>query len=932
MKRKKAPAAAKAMLAAAVLSTTIIPSALAVETSTSGSSTTTSGSTTTSTSTSSVNGALQLTRFTDVDATHWAYRHVAKLNLLNIVKGVSADRFQPDTNVTQQDAVIIAIRMMGLEDDAEKYIDSNYVTGLDVDYGSHYVLMAREKGLINLQEEQAAMAASKDNKASWGGREASREWIAKLLVRAAGKEEDAERLENAASTFTDSSEINSSLKGYVNAAVEAKLITGFEDNTFKPQGKVTRAQIVTMFSRAQPYLDSASELSSTGVVLEISNQSMKVMGDDGKVQQFSFSLDALIYSKTGQLSPSPTSHIQPFYRVFTIGRSGVASYVEVLDDEPQLEVIEGKLVEISAVDMQATLDVNGQLETYELLSTVSVEDKEGSGLSLADLTLGSQLQLKRLPGSADGAIVKIVATKLAFNKVSSGVIMKVDRTLNKISLTARDTEKVETYSVSPSIVVTSVDPTVTDIKDLNSDDVVDFEVVDSLLTKIHVSSPRYMKLEGTLAQELAANAEIINVADSTGQLVAKFLEPNVQVEVDGLGIIGLTELQKGDFMKMLVNGTTGKIEKIVITNRNVAKVEKATIVSYDAARKMLVLMDQKSNPYVFVLTSKVSIKHDGSPIALDNFQSVFNTGLKVDLTVSNNNLISIELAGKITGTITNINKTYNSITLKTGNNETVTYNYTSGYIVDHYTKSSATIDDLAIGDTVTVTLNTTQDSITKIAMSGTYLVRTVSVIPNASKIYVQDDLYGSVQGVDVTNAVTVKFADGSRATINDIQAYEPLLIASEGRTVTTITIPDTIRGKIISTDSAKNEFIVQDSSGRNHNLTAMAGVKVNIGTTSSSSLSTLKANDRVLVVKDSSGKYTFYVASFMERNFWSYSSTSNDVKFKLQTINSTSTYTLHPKVYIHKGADSISLSSFNEDEKVNVWTIDNIVVEIEKLQ
>lgn len=65
-----------------------------------------------------------------------------------------------------------------------------------------------------------------------------------LLVRALGLTSDA-----AAATFTD---VNSSdwFAGSVGAAVKAKLVSGFEDNSFKPNDTITREQMAVMIASA----------------------------------------------------------------------------------------------------------------------------------------------------------------------------------------------------------------------------------------------------------------------------------------------------------------------------------------------------------------------------------------------------------------------------------------------------------------------------------------------------------------------------------------------------------------------------------------------------------------------------------------------------------------------------------------------------------
>lgn len=53
--------------------------------------------------------------------------------------------------------------------------------------------------------------------------------------------------------FKDSSEIGDWAAGYIQAAVEKKIIVGYEDNTFRPSNKLTREEMVVMVMKAYMY-------------------------------------------------------------------------------------------------------------------------------------------------------------------------------------------------------------------------------------------------------------------------------------------------------------------------------------------------------------------------------------------------------------------------------------------------------------------------------------------------------------------------------------------------------------------------------------------------------------------------------------------------------------------------------------------------------
>ena len=58
-------------------------------------------------------------------------------------------------------------------------------------------------------------------------------------------------VENGSSKFTDDNEIGSWAKKSVYALADNKIMSGYEDNTFRPKNKITRAEAVATLSRVQ---------------------------------------------------------------------------------------------------------------------------------------------------------------------------------------------------------------------------------------------------------------------------------------------------------------------------------------------------------------------------------------------------------------------------------------------------------------------------------------------------------------------------------------------------------------------------------------------------------------------------------------------------------------------------------------------------------
>ncbi|WP_082595707.1 S-layer homology domain-containing protein [Paenibacillus sp. Soil750] len=209
--------------------------------------------------------------FKDVDTAPWAQKYMTKLALLDIIAGDNAGMFNPQSNVTHQEAVLMAIRLMGLEEEVKKEGAVNPALSVD-DFAKPYISVALKKGLLVAQEET--------NTAGWGRQTSSREWTIKLIIRAINRESDAGRLSERSTLFSDVEDFTPSYKGYINAGVSLNIVEGFADNKFKPMDLVTRAQMAAMLSNALPYLTNGMESSMAGVSNSVTNGIISAITND----------------------------------------------------------------------------------------------------------------------------------------------------------------------------------------------------------------------------------------------------------------------------------------------------------------------------------------------------------------------------------------------------------------------------------------------------------------------------------------------------------------------------------------------------------------------------------------------------------------------------------------------------------------------------
>ncbi|MBW7453618.1 S-layer homology domain-containing protein, partial [Paenibacillus sepulcri] len=92
----------------------------------------------------------------------------------------------------------------------------------------------------------------------------TRLFAATLLVKALGLEADAKAKVNTQLSFKDADKIPAASVGYVAVALEKGLITGYNNNTFRPDQPVTRGELAALLDRTDEQLPDNDRHAITG--------------------------------------------------------------------------------------------------------------------------------------------------------------------------------------------------------------------------------------------------------------------------------------------------------------------------------------------------------------------------------------------------------------------------------------------------------------------------------------------------------------------------------------------------------------------------------------------------------------------------------------------------------------------------------------------
>lgn len=169
------------------------------------------------------------TALTDISG-HWAEKKIKELIALEAVSGYPDGTFKPDNKITRSEFTVILVKAFDLEPGSGKVFADT------VDHwAKNSIAAAASYGIINGYDEN-----------TFGPDDTiTREQMAAMIVNAAKLTSESAEL-----SFVDSNSISDWSRESMAAAVENGIISGYPDNTVRPQGNATRAEAVTVIMNA----------------------------------------------------------------------------------------------------------------------------------------------------------------------------------------------------------------------------------------------------------------------------------------------------------------------------------------------------------------------------------------------------------------------------------------------------------------------------------------------------------------------------------------------------------------------------------------------------------------------------------------------------------------------------------------------------------
>ncbi|WP_036604516.1 S-layer homology domain-containing protein [Paenibacillus assamensis] len=865
--------------------------------------------------------------FSDLKSGHWGEAHIHKLAALGILKGYNG-KFRPDDPVTQQEAITIALQYMNVKSELPNADEVVLPEGIKV--GNHfkpYAALAIQKGLINKTEEVAALDPKA--KGTWGEQKATREWVTKILVRAMGKDADAQEAMKQETTFADNGDISANALGYVNVATHLKLATGMDKNRFLPKNNVTRAQIASFFSRGESVLDIQYANEYHGISGGITDSSIRLFNQDNQWVNYRVDAKTVYYSNAKPIAPKD---IPAYTKVRVIGEANNAAYVELIDAAPQVETVQATLKYVVPSENKLYLKVAGSedLQQVKYEQNTILKDASGNTITVDKLTADSELTIMRETFSEDRRVLEIQVKSGPVNKSGKGSITEINKTTRNVTVKL-DNGASETFRVDEQAVVSYANQ-LFKFEDLKVNDPITFTVKNSVITGITLNSSPSYTIDGKI-QAMGPAKTSITILKDDNRLEAKMIARNVEVVINGMKHTSVDNLlagEYGDRVKLTIDGED-KVTRIEVLSRKVETLIGAQVEYYNAEKKLLTVIADNIGVKSFYLTDDTKYELDGNSIIGAAVIPMLNGKRKVNIQFTGDKVLLVSFAHKYEGTIVNVSTSSRTITLKLANEQIITIPYSTNlFVVDVYGKSSATLADVKPGNEVTVVLSQDQASAMSMSVRTNKQFEIAGVNSSNGRVTLRDTSR-QVEEHSVLSVPVYGF-NNEKLSVSDLRPDDVVNAVFNGRSLVELRKVAVNTGRIEAIDASAGIVTIKDYKGQTSTHPINNGVTVIAANgTTSNSAAALQVGERIEIRKDANNATVLKVMAGEKHNFWKYDANTKELFVQRTSVSgSQPRLIVLPEALVHSKGQTLNWSSFKNGDSITIYLMNGKVVEVEK--
>lgn len=804
--------------------------------------------------------------FSDVPTTHWALAHIIKMELRGIITGYGNNIFKPENTVTQLEATAMAIRAMGLKDQADNlradHLNSAY--NLPTSWNAAgYVSLALDKGLIdadNFRQNQGA----------------SRAWVAQLIVRMIGAEQEAQA-QSSSTMFIDDFAIAANYKKYVSLAAEKEIITGVRNSSgayeFRPNQLVKRSELAAMISRADRYMNDVPGQLPMATIQSINGQLIELAKQDGNTSRHFTTSTTQIFDANAQKISAAGLKEQDLIR-YAVNQAGVFTFIEVLNKThyqnlpsptpgpQQQNTLSGQIVQhLPEASLLVIRDDKDALHTHSYINQATVRDNVTNQiLAISDLAEGDQVQVRLI----NGVITEINLQSKTTSGITKGTIYALD--LDRGIITIEQNSRFSAYNLAGQVIVQHDGVRFPTVKDLRVGDEVELVVDNQFVEEIRLITPyQQAQLEGRIVL-ISSSDRIVTIRTKTGDLQAYELPVDVAITIDGINNPTFSDLEVDDQVSFTV--INDKISSLEVKNRSYQNDLRGEVISIDRDRMLLTIEDEQKELRVFKIDDHVFLDLGHRNPRLSDI----NEGMIVNLKLDRNVVTEITTTNKVEGKLEEVNENRNYITIHDGNRRQH-YNLSDDYVdIWMLDVSRPRIKDLEEGQEVIIHLK--DNEVYKIEVKEERHTTITRVRADYDRIEVRHGR-SSTKEYRIYSDTKITIPGISRPTIDDLQKDDIVTLKFVGTELKEVIVVPPYYGVISSVDGSR---IVLQKGAETETIRINSSLTVYNAAGNEMSPSSLRAHDYVRVTK-AGDEYTITQATTMEGELYTVSTSQGKIYF-----------------------------------------------------
>jgi len=629
--------------------------------------------------------------YPDVPVGHWAEKDIAKMKFKGVVSGYS-DGYHPDEAINREQAVVMLLRVVGLNEGApsqslEQLVESSAVTPW-YEYVSPWaerpLAIAVENGVLIPDDERNFRPKEK----------IKRYELAVFSARAMGLTEEAQSAYGSRLNFTDAGQIPGWAVGYVKSVVQREIVTGYPDNTFRPNDPVTRAQMASILARIDEQMGNPTGNVVRGEVLSQGAENLlRIIDRSGSERTFKVAPDAFIcdgrYQSSGRL---PLSALMEGHKVeLILDSDGDAVYVEIVPDDAFVtgEELEGIITGISSFERVLTLLCNDEIVSYAVTPEARIK-VNGFTAGLGDLSGGQRVTAT----VREGKIVAVAAEDAHWN--FEGIVEQVAGYGGEMSVTVRDNggnKLIFTIDSSTGIEVEGSEAGPSDLKKGQSVRIRAY----NLTARSIEAEDTHRVVEGRVISTAFSPRWSITILNEDG--VKETFEVDARCDIEkNDSEVGFADIAAGDIVKLRVeNNLVTDLEAESEENENEGVIKEIT---FGLNVSKITIEDKNGNEYSYEITSETEIRKDRKRAELKDV----NAGDHAELEIEGGRVTRMDIESRtvrdyVVGEVVNISERASVIVIEPdmSDREIMQINVTNDtYLIK--SGKSIDLDDIEEGD------------------------------------------------------------------------------------------------------------------------------------------------------------------------------------------------------------------------------------------